>query len=118
MSDEQTENPAVVRQNPAEALVADLKRYGDALLPGAAEVIAQRNQNLAHLSPDRRAEKITELVESPTWARWRNPEHRAPALENGQPLSPLRAALSRHAPDLKPGSLDALTRPGRPSWPT
>jgi hypothetical protein len=79
MSDEnQTEAPAVVRQSGPEALLADLKRHGEALLPGAAAIIAQRHPNLAHLAPDRRAEKVAELIESPVWARYRNPEAAPP----------------------------------------
>jgi hypothetical protein len=100
--------PAVVRESGPEALLADLKRYGDALLPGSAEVIARRNPSLANLAPDRRAERIAELVESPLWAPWRNPGHAPATTDAGQPFSPLREALARHGGDLKPGAVDAL----------
>jgi hypothetical protein len=110
MSDQQTETEAPARQTGEGALAADLRRYGDALVPGAAEVLARRNQQLAQLPPAERAEKIATLMESPLWANFRNPEHRPASLENGQPLSPVRAALSRHAAELVPGAVESLTQ--------
>jgi hypothetical protein len=96
--------------NPQEALLFELKSYGAALLPGAAEIIAQRSAGLTHLSDEKRAEKIATLLESPLWAAFRNPEFAPGRLENGQPVSPLRAALIRHSADLRPGEVDALVQ--------
>ncbi len=97
------------RETPEQALTAELQRYGDALLPGAAEILGQRNAlPMAHMTPDKRAERVAELVESKLWANFRNSEHKPAVLENGQPVSPLRAALIRNQDRLKEGQVDLL----------
>jgi hypothetical protein len=93
----------------ADVLRGELESYGTALLPGAARVIADRNPGIASLAPDMRAEKVAELMDSPLWQNFLNPEHAPPALDNGQPHSPLRAALVRNQGRLRdPGKVDEL----------
>jgi hypothetical protein len=93
----------------ADVVTAEVARYGDHLLPGAAEKIGHLWQSLASLSPDKRAEKIHEGLTGHLGARWLNPEAAPAKLENGQPFSPLRQTLSRHAGELMPGAVDTLT---------
>jgi hypothetical protein len=93
----------------AATLTADLERYGSALLPGSAAELARRNPGIASLPPDKRAEEIARLIDSPCWAKFRNSEAAPAKLENGQPVSALRATLSRHAGELIEGAVDQLT---------
>jgi hypothetical protein len=93
----------------AEVVTSDVAKYGDHLLPGAAEKIGHLWQSLASLAPDKRAEKIHEGLTGHLGARWLNPEAAPAKLENGQPYSPLRQTLSRHAGELMPGAVDTLT---------
>ena len=99
------------QESRTSALAADLARYGDALLPGAAAELARRNPGIAAMPPDKRAEKVAELVESPLWAKFRNPEARPVLVENGQPAGALRQALLRHEAELAPGAVDQLVEP-------
>jgi hypothetical protein len=95
-------------ETPTEILTRELGRYGDALLPGTAAIIAQRNPTVASLPPDKRAEKVAEMIEGPIWAKFRNNEYAPAKLENGQEVSPLRAALTRHSGELLTGAVDEL----------
>lgn len=95
--------------NPAEVVRDDILRYGNQLVPGAAEQLAARWIDLAKQSPEKRAETIATRMASPMVDRFRNPEFVAPKLENGAELSPLRASLARHSDRLRPGAVDELS---------
>jgi hypothetical protein len=89
-------------------LQKELLRYGDELLPGAAEeLIALWADELDGLTTDRLAEEVAMRLEDPEVAeRFVCPR----TYEAGGALSPLRRVLQRHAQELKPGALATLAR--------
>ena len=94
---------------PEENTLAAVERHKDVLLPGAPAVLAKfMTAKIGQLTPDAQAETVAKFLATPTAARWLDPEAKAPALADGRAPSPLRVALARYAPELKPGSLDAL----------
>ena len=84
-------------------VLADIKRHGPDLLPGAAERLAGTWSHLGALPAPLRAEKIVEQLAAPAIARFKDPEFVRPALANGAAPSPLRVALMNHADRLAGG---------------
>jgi hypothetical protein len=106
MSDQTTPTPP---PSPHDVVVADIKKYGNELVPGAAEKLGALWSGLGTEQPDARAEKIATRLGEPWAQQFRNPEFVAPKNANGSDQSPLRQALERNAPRLRPGEVDVLT---------
>jgi hypothetical protein len=109
MSDEVNATPPPPKPSHADIVIADLKKYGEALLPGAAESLGAIWNGLGAIAPDKRAEELHRRLESDFGKTYLNPEYAAPKLENGLDQSPLRRALERNADRLAPGKVDVLT---------
>ncbi len=84
-------------------VLADIKRHGPDLIPGAAERLAGAWSHLGALPAPLRAEKVVEQLAAAAFTRFKNPEFVRPALANGAAPSPLRVALMNHADRLAGG---------------
>lgn len=103
--------PVVAQRWPTaeENALHEFERYGDRLLPGAAAFLSRGYaHSIGKMPTDRRAEEVAKVMASPLTERYLDPEYKEAALEGGQAVSPVRAALSRYLPELKAGALDEL----------
>ena len=94
--------------SPAEIVTAEVAKYGDELVPGAAEKLGAIWASLGTLGADKRAEQVAKNMEGEFAGRYRDPEKVAAKLANGADPGPLRRALARNADRLAPGAVDAL----------
>lgn len=97
-------------QAPSDPVRAELNRYGDRLLPGAAERLAAVWKPLGNMPPAELANAVATRLEEKPAARFLNPEHKPPTMPNGQPLAPLRQALDRYSDQIDQASRDALLK--------
>jgi hypothetical protein len=99
-----------ISRGPGAAVAAELRRYGEEFLPGAAEKIGAVWNDLGSLPPHAIAQAVAERLArgGAMVDRFRDPEYVAPKLPNGAAPSPLRAALLRNADQLRPGAVDEL----------
>ena len=100
-----------------DLLLDELLRYGDELLPGAAEELAALwAGEFDGLAPHQLAEAVAQRLEDPELAE----QFTCPRTYEAGAFGPLRRVLRRHAADLKPGMQETLTRLWRiemRSWP-
>lgn len=92
-----------------ELATQEFLRYGNELVPGAAERLGRLfADRVGHPSAEARMREAVEVLDAPLAARYRNVEHKAPTTADGQPASPLRVAIARYKDDLRPDVLDQI----------
>lgn len=97
---------ATIRTTSHSLVLAELRRRGDSLLPGAAEALADRwAPRFDNARAEVIAEHVSRLLTDANVVRQSVDPGRQPDTAG---KSALRVVLDRHAPDLRQGAIDAL----------